>query len=164
MELGNTVILALSASHQPFSHPYIWLQALLAIAFFFLRSFFTERLGHILSPLRHGTLTLSFLIQSILIMTAAGLIQREVVPGLHPTGTEKFIQLVPLPMLSFQAGQQSIATRQLGFNKIPTTVLTSVYYNLENDPKLFTPLQSNWRQNQRFLATVLLILSAIIRD
>ncbi|KAF2399309.1 hypothetical protein EJ06DRAFT_531628 [Trichodelitschia bisporula] len=162
MQTGNTVILALGASSQPTGHPHAWLQALSAITFFFLGSFFTNHLGHFLSPLKRRTLILSFFLQTALIITAAALIRSGVAPGIIPSGEEHFIQLVPLPMLAFQAGQQSVTARQLGLNEIPTTVLTSVYTDLGNDPKLFAPLNENWKRNRRALAAVALLLGAII--
>jgi len=98
----------------------------------------------------------------VLIVTAAALIQGGVVPGVVRDGAEPFMTLVPLPMLSFQAGMQSVTARQLGLNEIPTTVLTSVYCDLGNDEKLFVGLKDNWRRNRRIAAAVLLILGAII--
>lgn len=65
-------------------------------------------------------------------------------------------------MLAFQAGQQSVAAQHLGLNELPTTVLTSVFRDLGNDPNLFGPLTSNWPRNRRFSAAVLLLLGAII--
>jgi uncharacterized membrane protein YoaK (UPF0700 family) len=143
-------------------HPHIWLETLSAIVFFFIGSLFAGLVGRWLSPLRRSTLVLSFFIQTILIVISAALVQGEVVPGVRPKGTEQFIQLVPLAMLAFQAGQQSVTAQQLGLNELPTTVLTSVYRDLGNDPNLFEPLASNWPRNRRFSAVVLLLLGAII--
>ena len=67
-----------------------------------------------------------------------------------------------LGMLAFQAGQQCVAARALGLNEIPTTVLTSVYCDLGNDPELFVPLKQNWRRNRRVTSAVLLLLGAIV--
>ncbi|KAF2671492.1 hypothetical protein BT63DRAFT_412518 [Microthyrium microscopicum] len=162
MQTGNTIILALGASNQPEGHPNQWLEALIAILSFFIGAFSTSRISNLLGPLRRSTLGLSFFVQGALIAIAAALVQAEIVPGLHPDSTEDFLQLVPLAMLSFQAGAQCIAARHLGFNEIPTTVLTSVYCDLGNDPELFVPLQQNWKRNRRFIAVVLLLLGAII--
>jgi uncharacterized membrane protein YoaK (UPF0700 family) len=159
--VGNTVILALGASTQPTGHPHAWLQALLAISFFIFGSFFTAQVTTLLHPLRNSTLALSFLLQTCLIITAAALVQGHVVPGISGD-KEYFITLVPLPMLSFQAAMQSVTSRQLGLNEIPTTVLTSVYCDLGNDDKLFAGPRDNWKRNRRVAAAVLLILGAII--
>ena len=160
--IGNTVIVGLGASKQPSGHPHAWLQALMAIVFFFIGSFFCGRVTRLLSPLKRGTLAGSFFLQTILITTAAALVQRGIVPGIVSNGKEPFITIVPLPMLSFQAGMQSVTARQLGINEIPTTVLTSVYCDLGNDDKLFVGLTDNWKRNRRFGAVVWLILGAII--
>jgi uncharacterized membrane protein YoaK (UPF0700 family) len=159
---GNTVILALGASHRPAHSPHAWLQALVAILFFFLGAFFSSRVfGMLFSPLKRWSLAASFGLQAILIAIAAAMVQGSVVPGLDPQGTENFIQVVPLAMLAFQAGQQCVAARELGLNEIPTTVLTSVYCDLGNDHQLFAPLTSNWKRNRRFASAVLLLLGAI---
>jgi uncharacterized membrane protein YoaK (UPF0700 family) len=162
---GNTIILALGASKQPPGHPHAWLQALLAIVGFFLGSFFCSRFTNLLRPLRHVTLCLSFFIQCGLITTAAALVQGGVVPGivgLDRRGAESFWTLLPLPMLSFQAGMQSVTARQLGLNEIPTTVLTSVYCDLGNDQELFAGLRQNWKRNRRFGAVVGILVGGIV--
>ncbi|KAF2423193.1 hypothetical protein EJ08DRAFT_596326 [Tothia fuscella] len=161
MQTGNTVILALGASNQPTGHPHAWLQALMAILFFFFGSLLTGQISKILPPLRHTTLALSFLLQTVLIVTAAALVESGVAPNIT-NGKEYFIQLVPLPMLSFQAGMQSVTARQLGLNEIPTTVLTSVYCDLGNDSKLFAGFRDNWKRNRRAGAAASLIVGAII--
>jgi len=163
MQTGNTVILALGASSLPRNQPHLWLQALTAIAFYFIGSFVTCRLfGMLLHPLKRHSLGLSFLLQAVLICVAAALVQGRVVPGLKEHGTENLKQTIPLAMLAFQAGQQSVASRELGLNEIPTTVLTSVYCDLGNDHNLFAPLLENWKRNRRFLAAVALLCGAII--
>jgi uncharacterized membrane protein YoaK (UPF0700 family) len=158
---GNTIMLALGASHQPQAHPHLWLEALMAIFFFFVGAFSSARVGRLLGSLQRSTLALSFLVQTTLIVVAAALIQANIVPGGHTRGTEDYIQILPLPMLSFQAGQQCVAARHLGFNEIPTTVLTSVLCDLGNDPELFFPLNENWKRNRRFLSFVLLFAGAV---
>jgi hypothetical protein len=137
------------------------LEALLAIVFFFVGAFCNSRIGLLLSPLRRSTLAASFALQTVLICVAAVLVQGAVVPGLKTSGTEAYLQLVPLAMLAFQAGQQSVAARELGLDEIPTTVLTSVYCDLGNDHELFAPLMGNWKRNRRFASAILLLLGAI---
>jgi uncharacterized membrane protein YoaK (UPF0700 family) len=159
---GNTIILALGASGQPYGHPLAWLQALVAIVFFIIGAFVTARVSRWLGPVRRSTLALSFFIQCVLITTAVALIQGGVVPGILRDGGEYYIQLIPLPMLSFQAGQQSVAARHLGLNEIPTTVLTSIYCDIGNDPNLFQPFTANWQRNRRVLAVTALLIGAIV--
>ena len=94
------------------------------------------------------------------IVIAAALVQSHVVPEPHgrvaEMGNVNFIELIPLAFLAFQSGGQIVTSRILGFNEIPTTVLTSVYCDLASDPKFFT--QDNVKRNRR-LATVLAILT-----
>lgn len=160
--LGNTIILALGASSQPVGHPRAWLQALLAITFYFLGALFHARVTRPLHVLRHTTLALSFTIQTALLVTAAALVQSGIVPGLLRAGSEPYITLVPLPMLSFQAGMQSVTARQFGFNEIPTTVLTSCFCDLGNDPNLFAGLTKNWPRNRRIGSVIAILLGGII--
>lgn len=134
----------------------------MAVVSFFIGSFFYSRAAGFLSPLKRRTLAASFFLQTVLIVTAAGLVQGGVVPGIIEDGREPFITIVPLPMLSFQAGMQSVTARQLGLNEIPTTVLTSLYCDLGNDGKLFVAFKDNWKRNRRLGAAVCLILGAII--
>jgi uncharacterized membrane protein YoaK (UPF0700 family) len=134
----------------------------MAILFYFLGAFFTHHMTSLFKVLRRSTFAISFFLQAALIATAAGLVQGGIAPGILPSGAEYYIQLVPLPMLSFQAGQQSVASRQLGLNEIPTTVLTSVYCDLGNDANLFGPLNSNWPRNRRFTAVMAILLGAVI--
>jgi uncharacterized membrane protein YoaK (UPF0700 family) len=65
-------------------------------------------------------------------------------------------------MLAFQAGMQSVTARQLGFNEIPTTVLTSCFCDLGNDPKLFSGLNENWQRNRRVFSVLAILLGGII--
>lgn len=99
---GNMVIMGLGASHQPAGHPRAWLQALVAIFFFFFGALFTARVTTFLSPLRHTTLAFSFFIQTALLVTAAALVQSGVIPGIVRDGKESYLSLIVLPMLSFQ--------------------------------------------------------------
>lgn len=100
--VGNMVIMGLGASKQPAGHPRAWLQALVAIFFFFFGALFTARVTTFLSPLRHTTLAFSFFIQTSLLITAAALIQSGVIPGIQRDGRESYLSLIVLPMLSFQ--------------------------------------------------------------
>ena len=162
---GNTIILALGASRQPPGHGHAWIQALVAILFFFLGSFFCSRSTNPLGPLRHLTLALSFSVQCILIIVAASLVQSHVVPGIigdDRLGSRSLLTAVPLAMLSSQAGMQSVTARQLGINEIPTTVLTSVYCDLGNDLELFVPFRKNWKRNRRVAAAICILTGGII--
>ncbi|KAE9973902.1 hypothetical protein BLS_003378 [Venturia inaequalis] len=157
MQTGNMVIMGLGASHQPAGHPRAWLQALVAIFFFFFGALFTARVTTFLSPLRHTTLAFSFFIQTALLVTAAALVQSGVIPGIGHC-----VEKAHAPSNNLLAAMQSVTARQLGLNEIPTTVITSVLTDLGNDGELFAGPLKNWKRNRRFLAVVCILLGAII--
>jgi Protein of unknown function (DUF1275) len=97
---------------------------------------------------------------------AAALVQGTVVP--EPNGlvietgsTVSFIELVPLALLAFQSGGQIVTSRLLGFNEVPTTVLTSVYCDLASDPKFLAPLKKNVKRNRRLGAILTFLIGGI---
>ncbi len=97
---------------------------------------------------------------------AAALVEGGVVP--QPVGvvtengsTVSFIELVPLAFLAFQSGGQIVTSRLLGFNEVPTTVLTSVYCDLASDPKLLAPFKKNVKRNRRTAAVITFLLGGI---
>jgi uncharacterized membrane protein YoaK (UPF0700 family) len=165
MQTGNTIFLALGASGQPISHPYGWVKSLISISFFLLGCFFFVSTRYI-GPMRRGTLTGSFILQGLCIFVAAALVQAKVVP--EPAGVVaesgpnvNFIELLPLGFLAFQSGGQIVTSRLLGFNEVPTTVLTSVYCDLASDPKLLAPLTQNVKRNRRAAAVVAILIGGI---
>lgn len=72
-----------------------------------------------------------------------------------------FLQLIPLALIAFQAAGQMAASRLLAFNEIPTTVLTSLYYDLASDPGILDPVSENVKRNRRFVAVVGVIAGAV---
>ena len=73
-----------------------------------------------------------------------------------------FIELLPLAFLAFQSGGQIVTSRLLGFNEVPTTVLTSVYCDLASDPQLLAPLKKNVKRNRRAAAVVTSLIGGIM--
>lgn len=71
-----------------------------------------------------------------------------------------FIELVPLGFLAFQSGGQIVTSRLLGFNEVPTTVLTSVYCDLASDPNLLG--LHNIKRNRRAAAVLAILAGGII--
>lgn len=97
---------------------------------------------------------------------AAGLVQGGVAPEPDGVVTEtgasvSFIELVPLALLAFQSGGQIVTSRLLGFNEVPTTVLTSVYCDLASDPKFLAPLKRNVKRNRRLGAVLTFLIGGI---
>lgn len=106
---------------------------------------------------------MSFLIQGICVIIAAALVQGKVVPepvGINGIEDEvNFIELVPLAFLAFQSGGQIVTSRILGFNEVPTTVLTSVYCDIASDPKVLA--KDNVKRNRRVAAVVAILSDGI---
>jgi len=160
---GNTIFLALGASGQPASHPDGWLKSIVSIACFLLGCF-TFANTRLIYPKARGTLATSFLLQSICIIIAASLVQSHVVPEPHGLVTENtldvnFLELLPLGFLAFQSGGQIVTSRLLGFNEVPTTVLTSVYCDLASDPKILD--RDNVKRNRRAAAVLAILIGGI---
>ncbi|PMD60948.1 uncharacterized protein K444DRAFT_527671 [Hyaloscypha bicolor E] len=163
MQTGNTIFLALGASGQPTSHPDGWLKSLLSIACF-LCGCFCFASTRLINPKARGTLAASFLLQSICIIVAAALVQAHVVPEPKGLVTENNLgfdpyELLPLGFLAFQSGGQIVTSRLLGFNEVPTTVLTSVYCDLASDPKIIA--LDNVKRNRRAAAVLAILIGGI---
>jgi hypothetical protein len=138
---------------------------LISIIFFLLGCFFFASTRHI-DPFNRGTLAGSFFLQGLFIFVAAALVQGGVVP--QPVGVvtengamETFLELIPLSFLAFQSGGQIVTSRLLGYNEVPTTVLTSVYCDLASDPKLLAPFKKNIKRNRRVGTVVTFLLGGI---
>ena len=172
---GNTIFLALGASRLPSSQPILWLKALVSIVAFWLGCLTFSKSRHF-HPQRKATLSVSFLFQSIFIFVAASLAQTAVVPAFSwsllgsPGHNEDAreaeennnIILLPLALLAFQFGGQIVTSRILGFNEVPTNVLTSVYCDLFSDPKLLAPLSKNPKRNRRLASVILMVIGGIV--
>lgn len=69
------------------------------------------------------------------------------------------LELLPLAFLAFQSGGQIVTSRLLGFNEVPTTVLTSVYCDLASDPKILA--LDNVKRNRRAGAVLAILIGGI---
>ncbi|KAL1886596.1 hypothetical protein Plec18167_000528 [Paecilomyces lecythidis] len=165
MQTGNTIFLGLGASGQPFTKPYGWLKSLVSIASFFCGAFTFSHATRWAGPRLRGTLFASFLIQCIFIMIAAGLIEGDLIPhtinDMSLTSGPLFLELIPLFILAFQFGGQMAASRAMGFNEIPTVVLTSVYFDIATDPALTAPPTRNVKRNRRIGSVTGILVGAI---
>jgi uncharacterized membrane protein YoaK (UPF0700 family) len=107
---------------------------------------------------------LSFFIQASLILITAALVQSGVVSSAMESGlvqtTTQWDSEVPIVLLSFQSAGQIVASRALGYNEIPTVVITSLLCDLMSDPKLF--LLRNEKRNRRLAAFILTLVGAIV--
>ncbi|KAJ5977806.1 hypothetical protein N7501_001148 [Penicillium viridicatum] len=163
MQTGNTIFVGLGASHQNL-RPYGWARSLTSIGCFSLGSFLFARLHRVLGTRRRVSLILSFLLQASIILLTAGLVQGGAVSStLAGKGSQKappWDQIVPIILLSIQAAGQIVASRALGYNEIPTVVITSLLCDLMSDPQLF--LIRNVKRDRRIIAFVLTLVGAIL--
>ena len=116
-----------------------------------------------LGPLRRSTLTMSFLLQTLLILTTAAIIQAGVVNGSLKTIPDDidWKQLLPIAFLSFQSAGQIVGSRALGLAEIPTVVLTSMIHDVSSDQDLLAPFKKNVKRNRRVLAFFAILLGAV---
>ncbi|KAF2793591.1 hypothetical protein K505DRAFT_223419, partial [Melanomma pulvis-pyrius CBS 109.77] len=170
MQTGNTIFLALGAAGLPAGQPGIWLRALVSLCAFWLGCCFFSSTRHF-HPKRKATLSISFLLQASLIFISAALAQTNIAPAFGYTQLDPAskhdnaqkqadeghwaVQLI-IALLAFQSSGQIVLSRTLGFNEIPTNVVTSLYCDLLSDQKLFAPLTANVKRNRRVVAVVLL--------
>ena len=66
---------------------------------------------------------------------------------------------IAIPFLAAQSGAQVVTAKSLGFNELPTTVLTSVYNDLASDTRLLA--WKNPKRDRRVGAAVMLLLGGI---
>ncbi|KAF2835454.1 hypothetical protein M501DRAFT_942109 [Patellaria atrata CBS 101060] len=162
MQTGNTIILGISAASLPVTQSIAYATTLVSIGSFLtgagLSAVFARRFS---KPTRATILTL-FLIQTLLIILAATLCSTSLVPQ-DPKGDGSTLHdiriLTPISPLAFQSGMQIQTSRVLGFNELPTTVLTSSYADLIGDPNIFK--LNNRKRDRRVGASILVLLGGI---
>ncbi|KAL2222193.1 DUF1275 domain protein [Thermoascus aurantiacus ATCC 26904] len=165
MQTGNTIFLGLGASNLPHGKAFGWLKSLTSICSFFVGAFTFSSTTRRLGARKRGTLFCTFLVQCLFIVVAASLIEADLIPhravDASLTGGRLFLELIPLALLAFQFGGQMAASRLMGFNEIPTVVLTSVYYDIASDPALTDGLTKNVKRNRRIGAVSAILVGAI---
>ncbi|KAJ5584756.1 uncharacterized protein N7459_004556 [Penicillium hispanicum] len=166
MQTGNTIFLGLGASNQPASKPWGWLKSLVSITAFFTGAMVFSIAMRQVGALRRGTLFVSFLAQCILIIIAVALIQGDLIPHSSSDasldGGPLFLELIPIALLAFQSAGGMTCSRSLGYNEIPTVVLTSVYFDIASDPKITDKPTANVKRNRRIGGVVSLLVGAIV--
>ena len=120
-------------------------------------SFVTGQIYTAVGATRRLTLILSFLIQTFCIVIAAILVHTGAVPQSPPDSKLIF---VAIPFLAVQSGAQIVTAKSLGFNELPTTVLTSVYNDLASDTKLLA--WDNPKRDRRAASVIMLLLGGIV--
>ncbi|CAI7585025.1 unnamed protein product [Penicillium glandicola] len=166
MQTGNTIFLGLGASNQPNNKPWGWLKSLASITSFFFGAMVFSIAMRSVGSLRRGTLFVSFLVQTLFIIIAVALIETDLIPHSSGdstlTGGPLFLELIPIALLAFQSAGGMTCSRALGYNEIPTVVLTSVYFDIASDPKLVEKPTANAKRNRRIGGVVSLLIGAII--
>lgn len=114
-------------------------------------------------PLRRATIVATSAVQALLIFAAAVLGSTGVVPpGAGDLIPADYIVLLPLALLSFQAGGQIWFSRVFGYGEVTSVVLTSAYCDLAIDDGLFTEgVKKNVKRNRRVSAAVVMLCGAI---
>ncbi|TVY26299.1 hypothetical protein LHYA1_G005817 [Lachnellula hyalina] len=159
---GNTIFVALGASGQN-TRPYGWARSLSSIGFFIIGSLFFSRFNRTFGARRRGTIVSSFLLQSICILIASGLIEGGAIDGtVSRTPIVHWNQLAPIALLSFQSAGQIVSSRALDVGEIPTVVITSLLCDLFSDPLLFDSHIKNPKRNRRAAAFILTLVGAIV--
>lgn len=164
---GNTIFLGLGASNLPSGKPWGWLKSLVSIVAFFIGALLFSLYGRSIGPKKRVTLFSSFLFQGILVIIAVALIEGDLIPHTQAeaaslTGGKLFLELIPIALLAFQSAGSMTAARGLGFNEIPTVVLTSVYFDVASDPKIVRDVRGNVKRNRRVGSVASLLVGAIV--
>ncbi|KAF4119476.1 Protein of unknown function (DUF1275) [Geosmithia morbida] len=178
MQTGNTIFIALGSASLPVSQPTVWARAIVSVAAFWVGCWFFATGLRQLGPRNKLTLFASFFIQAALIFVSAAMAQTDVAPAfgyknldpLVPFDEEQklreeahYSSYIVIALLAFQSSGQITLSRSLGFNEVPTVVVTSLYCDLFSDPKLLDmPLRSNVKRNRRVLAVILLVAGGIL--
>ncbi|KAJ5964978.1 uncharacterized protein N7479_004854 [Penicillium vulpinum] len=161
--VGNTIFVGLGASHQNL-RAYGWARSLTSIGCFIVGSFIFARLHRFFGARQRRSLMLSFVLQASIILLTAGLVQGGAISStLDSKGSQAippWDQEVPIVLLSLQSAGQIVASRAMGFNEIPTVVITSLLCDLMSDPQLF--LVRNVKRDRRIIAFVLTLVGAIV--
>ncbi|KAL2831097.1 hypothetical protein BDW59DRAFT_158042 [Aspergillus cavernicola] len=163
MQTGNTVFIALGASGQPAYPAYLWAKSLIALTVFIVGNIIFIRVSRLLGARRRSTLVLSFAVQTAALLAAALLVQLGVVDQKpeDPRAPIQWMQVLPISLLSFQAAGQITASRVLGFDELPTVVLTTLLCDLLVDPNLGVAVKENSRRNRRIGGFLALFLGAM---
>jgi len=164
MQTGNTIFLGLGGSTgSTTSKPYGWAKSFVSIVCFCSGCFLFSHTSRFLGPLKRGTVATSFLLQAIIILVTAGIIQGGVVDGSlnNRTNDINWRQLLPIALLSFQAAGQIVGSRILNLSEIPTVVLTSILHDISTDPQLMVSLKKNVKRNRRIGAFIGILVGAV---
>ena len=111
--------------------------------------------------MRRGTLFASFMVQSVIILLSAALVQGGVVNGdlADISDDIDWMTCIPIALLSFQSAGQIVGSRTLGLSEVPTVVVTSMLHDITTDKGLLK--KDNVKRNRRVTAFFVLLAGAI---
>jgi hypothetical protein len=183
-QTGNTIFLALGANSLPVDTPSLaWLKSLTAILCFLLGAALISFFHRTFGERKRWVLASSFFFQMLVTALAAVLVhsgsssESPVRPGepSAPASASMILGGIPrdigfpsmdlmaIGLLSFQAAGKVVASRVLGFNALPSVVLTTLYNDLASDPALFTAgLMGNVQRNRRGGGLLFYIFGALL--
>ncbi|KAL9123468.1 MAG: hypothetical protein Q9217_007092 [Psora testacea] len=164
MQTGNTIFLGLGgATPHTTSKPYGWSKSLLSIFSFCLGCLLFSHATRYLGALRRSTVVSSFLFQTLIIFTAAAVVQGGAVDGALTTIEDDidWWTMIPIALLSFQSAGQIVGSRALNLSEIPTVVVTSMLHDIATDQKLLAGLGENVKRNRRLCAFLGILIGAI---
>lgn len=154
---GNTVYLGLGFTAETGR----WKKSGISILAFCIGSFAFSRLHRYFStsPTQRWVLCLSFILQMLFIIAAAGIVTWG--PPGGDTDSVSWNVIVPIALVAFQSCGQAVVSRALKYNTFTSVVLTSIYCDLFSDPGLFDGISVNGERNRKMAAPILLIAGAI---
>ncbi|KLJ09128.1 hypothetical protein EMPG_15453 [Blastomyces silverae] len=162
MQTGNTVFVGLGASDTLDQTTYHWLKGLVSILSFFAGSVVFPKTRYLGNQSRRSLLV-NFGSQTLLVSVAAALLQSGVIEDSGvATDNDIFLKLIPISLVAFQSAGQMAVSRLLSFPELPTTVLTSIYYDLGSEPGILKPLTTNKARNQRITSIIGVVGGAVV--
>ncbi|PGH09746.1 hypothetical protein GX51_00426 [Blastomyces parvus] len=162
MQTANTVFVGLGASETLDHTSYYWLEGLVSIFSFFVGSVVFPKTRYFGQQTRRSLL-LNFGSQTLLVSVAAALLQSGAIEDSSvATDNDIFLKLIPISIMAFQSAGQMAVSSLLSFPELPTTVLTSIYYDLGSEPGILKPLAANKARNQRVTAIIGVVGGAVV--
>ena len=158
MPQGNTVYIGLGVVAPTESNR--WVRSGTSVIAFCLGSAFFSRYHRYFGGRKRWVLILSYVLQLLLIITAALMVTLG--PETGTSGPVTVWIALPIALIAFQAGGQAVVSRVLQYGALTSVVLTSIYCDLFSDANLFAGITQNGERNRRMAAPLLLLIGAMI--
>ncbi|KAK4554708.1 hypothetical protein LTR86_008210 [Recurvomyces mirabilis] len=166
LQTGNTIFAALGVSNLPAQQPrYAWTKSVASILAYLFGALVFSNFHRFVGERKRWAFASSFLVQAGVTLIAAILVGNRSVSGspVSPPFSASTIpedpgfpwtDLIPIALLAFQASGKVAASRILGWNGLPTVVLTSLYSDFMGDPGLLAGPFANATRNRRLAAII----------